>query len=1859
MLELNKAPYNDDYNPDKNYHRVLFVPGTNIQARELNVMQSMMKNQIASVSNHLFKNGAKISGCSTKFIQYDYVRLNDSYIKNDVSSEINLSQYNNTSLKLIGETSKVEAKIIDVQNKTLTDSAALYVIYTKTGIDNLQSTFIPGENIDFYDSNNIKVYSVTVRCPSCPGNTVVDDIDPTGKSMFFNIEEGIFYYNGNFIKLQKQHYIIEKYLTKDSTGSVISSMTYRVGLNVVESFVTAIDDNSLFDNSLGYPNFAAPGADRHKIELKLVIKDYVESNDDSDFILLAKVRQNHTVEYKKDDTDYGQIMDEIARRTYETSGNFALNQWKTKFLNEKKQNSSDTLGWTESGNDDNFVAIISPGTGYVKGYRVSNPNETIVSGRKARDTKKIRGAASSIGNMASFTIKSDNVAWIQHNNKSTISDLLFNLFDSNKSSIGSVKAYDIVKITDTTYKFYFYDLNIISGSSLGNAVTIEANNSSMKGELVESSIEYVNNTALIYNLGIKSLKTIRDNDNQNNGNTNVYIRKKINGLLDSSGNISFTGTTNELYLSFEASNILCWIGNSPNGTEVKLQSSNVTIDSSNLKISMGSSNAGKSITIILNVLKSAQQESTKTLTSYVEDITLSSNQKNILLSKCDGYKLVSVTSNDKNITDKFNFLSGQTDNFYENASLTTNEYFKDKEVITVTYQYFEHSGNSGFFTVDSYSQLINDDTLNLEYSDIPTYTNSSNVTVRLSECIDFRIIKNANEQLDTNSCLPVFGSTVTFDAEYYLGRCDLLQVNSEGAFYFKEGVSSENPILPDADPNAMVLYNVYINAYVYDLNDINSKYVDNKRFSMKDISKIEQRLSNIEYAVSLSLLESQTVNMSIKDSNGLDRYKNGYLVDNYTTYYGVDISNVEFKACLDRTGKQLRPQYSQDNIRLLFDESKSNNIQTFGNVAMNKFQSDLFIQNTYATQTLSINPYMVFRRNGSMTLSPNIDTWSDTTNLPAVSTDIDSGTEALKEVATAAGLLSTDYSSWVDMNSSIIGSSSVTNSSTGTMGGVGETVSATTTTNTIQTTSQRTATSKTIGSKTQSYTIDDIVKDVSISPYIRSNTVQFYASNLKPNTTIFAFFDGMNVSDHCKQIKTIDTNQIASRNDVMFGGSPLVTDDNGSIIGEFRIPEKTFFTGEKKFVLTNDSGNTGNSDVETTRCESTYFAGGVSQSKQSSTLNVITPTYTTETSTESKTSTSVSRSTTVTKTSASSPSVVTTVASGSNVPAMPDYTPKGKWSNHFHWVLSGNSWHWDPVAQGFSVDESCFISKVGVYFAQTDLSSNSVWFEIREMVNGYPSSVAITHKDVDINIINKYTSNDASKEYQVEFDVPVYVDSSKTYAFVIGGYSPDTRVYIAHLGDKILGTDNSLEQPPLKYTMFRSLNGETWNAQQYDTLKINIYRCVFDTSETTFVFKNDNLNHNFNKLLDKNPIYLEKGSNNVKINVKNHGLRVNDRILLDLNTQLYHTIEITSGMPQIGQPASTLTMSGYVSDIQLTDTLNVYKISFKNVSGHFEKLQEITFESRKYEYRDLVSMYSTGVVENNITQNQSTGFIKDVDISDINLAGADISLFAKEHIIKQVNSIDEVQIQVDASYNSSGYFGGSNVRLGTNIKLDMFNISGQYMMYDVSNSWNIEGKSFTDNNTINKAFNPSVDTYLDDTAIIINDTNEKRLLGSNSSSLITIKAKSENPYISPVINTDSLSMTCVSNRIDWIEKDVISETDPINGNEKFKSVTTLVMLENPASDMKIIFDVYCSSVSDFDVYVKCIDDNWIKIDNFVKKTPSNTLNDFMEYDLQLSKNCTKWSDNIEFSKFRIKLVGRSKKSSQPVIFQNFRAIAIT
>ena len=75
---------------------------------------------------------------------------------------------------------------------------------------------------------------------------------------------------------------------------------------------------------------------------------------------------------------------------------------------------------------------------------------------------------------------------------------------------------------------------------------------------------------------------------------------------------------------------------------------------------------------------------------------------------------------------------------------------------------------------------------------------------------------------------------------------------------------------------------LYFQLYLEDVDEASIELADHKRYTMDDIGDLEERIKQLEYYTSLNLLESSTANLKITDGNGLNRFKSGFFVDDFS-----------------------------------------------------------------------------------------------------------------------------------------------------------------------------------------------------------------------------------------------------------------------------------------------------------------------------------------------------------------------------------------------------------------------------------------------------------------------------------------------------------------------------------------------------------------------------------------------------------------------------------------------------------------------------------------------------------------------------------------------------------------------------------------------------------------------------------------------------------------------------------------------------------------------------------------------------------------------------------------------------------------
>ena len=379
---LNIGPYYDDFDKEKNYYKVLFKPGFPIQARELTTLQSTLQNQIESFGTHFFKEGSMvIPGSVTYDSNYYAVKINDQHLGIDVSVYIK----DLVGKKIRGQQSNVTA-VIDNYLLASEDGEVeyitLYVKYLNSGTDNETIQFSDDENL--VAEENIIYGNTVIPNQSTIASTISLDATATGASV--GISSGVYFIRGTFVDVSSDKIILDPYTNTPS---------YRVGLTIVENIVNSKEDNTLYDNAKGFSNFAAPGADRLQISTFLSKKS-LDDFEDKNFIELVKL-ENGEIKKLQNKSEYSEIKDYFAKRTYEESGDYTLDRFDIEVTNSLNDGiSSNGLYFegqtTSQGNipSENLMCVkVSPGKAYIRGYDVELLGTTVIDVEKPRDIQTV------------------------------------------------------------------------------------------------------------------------------------------------------------------------------------------------------------------------------------------------------------------------------------------------------------------------------------------------------------------------------------------------------------------------------------------------------------------------------------------------------------------------------------------------------------------------------------------------------------------------------------------------------------------------------------------------------------------------------------------------------------------------------------------------------------------------------------------------------------------------------------------------------------------------------------------------------------------------------------------------------------------------------------------------------------------------------------------------------------------------------------------------------------------------------------------------------------------------------------------------------------------------------------------------------------------------------------------------------------------------------------------------------------------------------------------------------------------------------------------------------------------------------
>lgn len=1376
---LNVAPFFDDFDEGKNFHKVLFRPRP-VQARELNQLQTILQEQINRFGKHLFKEGSMVlpGGIRTISDQDSVGVVIDGPI-------FDLTSFTG-QIMVRSSSNNLTAKVVKVIPTEGADPVTLFIEYQNTGSDNKTLKFVAAEPL--------VIYYEEAGTPTTLMNATVSVV---GKGVWVKSLEGVWFARGHFVKSPAQDYVISKF---DNTKNM------RVGFRVAEDIVNELTDNTLYSNALGYSNFQGPGASRLRLTLSLTGKAVDDTAPDSDYIELVRF-EDELIQEQVQNTDYSELMKTLAQRTFEESGDYTVTPFGLDVREHLKTGNVGVFTAEQGGDETKFVAVVKPGIGYVRGYRTENVGNQNVVIDKARGSTVANNAVVATAYSSYFRVSA--MASLPNIDLTTP----VSMRDATNAVVGTCVIRAVRKETATTWRLSVMNLTFNVNKTIADVknVYFSDSNNLFSATLVTSTLYNAAQNDLVHRLPVDVTKSLKQGGASD---TTYAVVRSFNVSTNASGVASLSLNSNEVFDGLNDNEwLIGYTGAGNAGTLIASPSSMITLTGTplgrSITINLTATHANKTIKVIAPVIKTSFIEKTKTITQLTESVVFSGHSVRTL-TKADLFKIVSITDTNsgENLLGYFTPDAGRYPNWYQAATITTVDGKTITRNLTVVYQYFAHSVGD-YFSVDSYAGL--------NRLDIPKMTlNGSSVS--LADCLDFRPLKNSAGNFDSTTIgggeIAKPGGAIRADIEYYLPKMVAVYLDQYGRFDAVSGVSSSNPTIPEVPAGTMRLYNLSAPAYTEDVGRIVQQQIDNRRYTMRDIGKIENRVSNLEYYTSLSLLESQTNQEQIIDPiTGNNRYKNGFAVDGFTDFSLADTGNLEWMASLDITTKTLKPSFIQ-NVQDLSQLSLTN-AQKKTEIFTLAYTEQVTTEQLLATKAVNINPYAVFTWVGALSLTPASDYWKDVVyNDPVVINNTVDNTGG----AQAGTVFNSVWNSWTDTDN-LTGIWKLIRDS---QGGV--------TTTTQQTT---TATSTSIAESFNTTSSDNFI-GTSVVPFMRSINITFRVEKMKPFTRIYPFFDGVNVSTQCAQTGK-------NYND------PIITDAAGFATGIFTVPSSAQFrfrTGTSTFRFTNSAVDSRVSDEMDSAAQTLFYSGGTLESRQIEVTN--TRTLTANVSVAS--------------------SVSTSTATTPIIQQMESSNQGG----------DGGGGGGDPIAQTFVVAEpgGAFITKVDVAFA-TKAASIPVMLQIRTVIAGFPTSSVLPQGQKILNPSQVVTSADGTAMTSFVFDDPIYVPEQVEYAIVLLADTQEYTVYVAQMGQGTLTGGIAVSKQPHIGTFFQSANGRTWTENQEIDMKFRIWRAKFNTATAGQVVLRGS--DPLSLPVKFNPFNAPStGDWAISVEMKNHGLKVGD-----------------------------------------------------------------------------------------------------------------------------------------------------------------------------------------------------------------------------------------------------------------------------------------------------------------------------------------------------------------------------------------------
>lgn len=1413
----NRDPYYDDFDASKGYYRALFKPGTAVQARELTQIQTILQNQIESIGTHIFENGSVVAGGGIAESNVAAMRVNTT---NPLSSA-NLSSIVGKSVS----NGTVNAKILkSISGSTLPVDTNQILVYQYTS----NGVFAPDDVINTTDTSGI-TFSIA------SAGACADAIIPN--AAFVSVDQGIFYVDGFFVYNSPQNdapFSIAG--VTNSSGDFryrdFANPTASVGFRISKSTIDSEVDPTLKDPSSGFYNYNAPGSDRYKVALTLDHISFSGQLGDSSgltfdtssyFELLRMVSgvSTKTVKY----TEYAEIEETLARRTFDESGNYTVNSPKIRITSHGDV-------FTPADNT-KFAVGIEPNKSYVGGFEVDTQSTFFLEFEKPRDTAVVPDKSeflnTPVGNYVLVDKANSGFGIADISNFSATDSLdtfqTYGVWDDANgpfqavgATFGTARIRSITRDSDGI-KASLFDIQLSGSTAFSSAAYLVSSSSVALGGHTGSTgdwfkISAVNGITGPQDADQKSLIFPVKNPGVAGGlgvvqDASFVVRETSKLHMTSGQNTSSISMTDgKSLLGSDDEEFLVFYGETAGSPVTILEDSaydatviNALQKNSTLRISGLTAAPAGGLTFCVShpVLYDTNlytggnyyrtlTSSTATKLSVESSTTI--NRDGVLcaefvLNHSHAYNVTGIEDAPASggVSDITSSVSGLD---YLDDGQRSSGYFRSKVYIptssltlnnsvyriNITYNYYAHSG-IGPVTINSYTNA------GIAYDSMPSFTDpDSGVRFVLRDCVDFRPVQNSIGNF-TNFGIPFYKNTGPLSKvgyQHYLPRIDTIALCSDRNYKVVKGVSSLDPKAPVTTNDDMDLYHVKMKPYVFDINtDVTTKYIENRRYTMRDIGEIENSVENVERDRYLEVLQSDTIARGAAVSTNI--IESSAMVDDFSTHAFADVSNRDHNCSMDYVNRGLKPAFETRGVDLTQNTLGTGLTMSSDRVITYNYTSANTFRGATGTGTLAVNPFGITDFLGFVKIEPKADFFYDTSQNPNVLVNEFGennqyfittrswgagrsagfggedeeylshwlGTDDIKDVADTADPFARDYKSPVK----------------GARAKLPDRIL------------------RSVGDKTV---------DESVIPYMRSVGMTFDATGLLPGSTVYAFFDSASVG--------------------LTAG--YTVNSSGAVNGHILVPA-TFLTGEKTFRLTDSSTDSVN--LATTAADTKFFAQGLQNNKNVTIISDLP---------------SESR-----RPSVNSSSVV-------------ESSFQNNQQGNFSAIQNGL----DPLSQEIIVEagtfpQGLFLESIDLFFKEKD-ENLPVTIQIRPIVNGSPHGfISVPHSTVTATPVESLGPNRSLKT-NFKFSSPVYLPVGN-WAVCVFSNSESNVLYKSEIGQPFLLSTNGLPNPESTTIdnlstgaagirvggLFLPLNNGSRVKSTNQSLMMDVNRCRFTGASST------------------------------------------------------------------------------------------------------------------------------------------------------------------------------------------------------------------------------------------------------------------------------------------------------------------------------------------------------------------------------------------------------------------------------------------